>query len=209
MTERPLWLNLGSSSRTFPDMINVDRDGSPGTLVKDLRLGLPFPAGCAEVVVASHVLEHLNFFEELPVVLGEIHRVLAPGGLLRLAVPDLELLAKAYQSRDFSKLASTQRELKAYVGYAFEELPPAIQFSVIAFGNNSGDPFYTGHWFCGDFESIRWVLTRAGFTDVQRVAEKESRHPKLLSRYADTEAPEQVIVEAVKPGADGVEAMKA
>lgn len=204
-TEQPpgLFLNLGSSSLTAPGFICLDRDGSPGTLVKDLRLGLPFPNGSTEVVIASHVLEHLAPFEELPLVLAETLRVLRPGGLFRVAVPDLGKLVDAYLHPETElavALAATQRELREYVGVGYQEMPRALRFSSICFGNNSGSPWYDGHFAALDLEALQWALERAGFVAIQQVTEGESRHPTLMQRYRDTEAPEQIIVEAVKPG---------
>lgn len=42
---------------------------------------------------ASHVLEHFNYSDQLLPALTEWHRVLRPGGVLRLSVPDLDILA--------------------------------------------------------------------------------------------------------------------
>jgi len=47
-------------------------------------------------VYASHVLEHLDYVQELPHTLKEIHRILAPNGSLYISVPDLECLMKLY-----------------------------------------------------------------------------------------------------------------
>ena len=44
-------------------------------------------------VYASHVLEHFDYKDELLSVLAEWHRVLRPGGVLRVSVPDLDILA--------------------------------------------------------------------------------------------------------------------
>src|SRR5664280_1395994 len=52
-------------------------------------------ASCAEVY-ASHVLEHLGYDSELPKALAGIYRVLTPGGRLRAAVPDLEMLCRLF-----------------------------------------------------------------------------------------------------------------
>lgn len=43
-------------------------------------------------IYASHVLEHLGYREELPQALSEWHRVLRPGGALKIAVPDMMTL---------------------------------------------------------------------------------------------------------------------
>lgn len=50
---------------------------------------------CADLIYASHVLEHFSR-SEIHSVLREWWRVLKPGGLLRLAVPDFSACAKLY-----------------------------------------------------------------------------------------------------------------
>jgi hypothetical protein len=53
--------------------------------------------GAASVVRASHVLEHFAH-AEIATVLAEWVRVLAPGGILRIAVPDFRKVAEQYLS---------------------------------------------------------------------------------------------------------------
>jgi SAM-dependent methyltransferase len=64
-------------------------------LVHDLRKGIPFPSNSVDVVYHSHLLEHLER-SAAEHFLTEVHRVLVPGGIHRLVVPDLELLARNY-----------------------------------------------------------------------------------------------------------------
>jgi len=89
-------LNLGCGRRRHPAWRNTDLvpDG-PDVLGIDLRKPLPFPAGVFTAVYAAHVLEHLVPAEAFALV-REIGRVLAPGGVVRLVVPDLEAAARAY-----------------------------------------------------------------------------------------------------------------
>ena len=47
-------------------------------------------------VYASHVIEHLGYQKELPGALKGIHRILKPGGVFRMSVPDLETLCKLF-----------------------------------------------------------------------------------------------------------------
>ena len=63
-------------------------------LVTDLSF---FESGQVELIYAAHLLEHFGRDEFLK-VLAEWFRVLAPGGVLRLAVPDFGTIAKLYVS---------------------------------------------------------------------------------------------------------------
>lgn len=63
--------------------------------VHDLRKGLPFAGGSVDVVYASHILEHF-YTDEALVLLKECKRVLRPGGICRVVVPDLRGMAAKY-----------------------------------------------------------------------------------------------------------------
>ncbi len=92
---RPL-VNLGCGRRRHPDWTNCDLvpDGSD-VLAVDLRRPLPFDAATCDAVYSSHVLEHLAVADARRFV-AEICRVLRPGGVVRLVVPDLEGIVRAY-----------------------------------------------------------------------------------------------------------------
>jgi SAM-dependent methyltransferase len=89
-------LNLGCGSRFHPNWENVDFISvAPNVRGYDLRKGVPYADCEFDVVYHSHVLEH--FPKQLaPVLLRECLRVLKPGGLIRVAVPDLERIARLY-----------------------------------------------------------------------------------------------------------------
>lgn len=61
----------------------------------DATRRIPLPDGAVGVVYSSHVLEHLDRVDAA-LFLGQVRRVLAPGGIVRLAVPDLERKARQY-----------------------------------------------------------------------------------------------------------------
>lgn len=53
----------------------------------DVAEAYPIPDNTVEVFQSEDVFEHIEL-ERLPAVLNEVHRVLVPGGLFRLSVPD-------------------------------------------------------------------------------------------------------------------------
>ena len=67
-----------------PDLLFTLRFNADGSLIEQT----PLPDGCADVLMACHVLEH--FFQwEASHVLAEWRRLLKPGGLLVLELPDI------------------------------------------------------------------------------------------------------------------------
>lgn len=89
-------LNLGCGHTLHPSWVNADlHPTGPGVLAVDLRGRLPFPDASFDVVYHSHTLEHLPR-DVARRALEEQRRVLRPGGILRVVVPDLEQLARNY-----------------------------------------------------------------------------------------------------------------
>lgn len=79
-------LNLGAGARSFEGFLNVDLEGEPD-IRADVR-AIPLPDGSVEEAMGIHILEHLPRWEA-PVALREWARLLRPGGLLVLELPDL------------------------------------------------------------------------------------------------------------------------
>lgn len=74
-------------------LFNIDWDER--IVLHDLRRPFPWAEASADVVYSSHTLEHLRK-EEGRAFLAECHRVLRPAGIIRIVVPDLEALVRAY-----------------------------------------------------------------------------------------------------------------
>ena len=107
----PYRLNLGCGARFHSDWINLDvAPQSPEVQRHDLREPLPFPDATCTTVYCSHVLEHFSRIGAL-LFLGECERVLCPGGVLRVVVPDLETIARLYlQNLDAALTGDTAAE---------------------------------------------------------------------------------------------------
>jgi len=90
------YLNLGCGARFHPAWTNLDFvSHDPRVRAHDLNRGIPFPDGSYDGVYHSHVLEHFTAPDGLR-LLRECFRVLRPGGVVRVAVPDLERIAVGY-----------------------------------------------------------------------------------------------------------------
>jgi SAM-dependent methyltransferase len=99
MTDRPLRLNLGCGNERLAGFVNVDLlDGPAVDVVADVSRVLPFEDSAAEMIYASHVLEHLPH-SAVPRVLCEWRRVLRDGGIILVAVPDLDAIARLLVTR--------------------------------------------------------------------------------------------------------------
>lgn len=89
-------LNIGCGSKFHTEWINIDIHSSNTSVIQhDIRKGLPFPDCTFDAVYSSHLLEHLSE-KEAGLLLKEKFRILKPGGICRIGVPDLEQICKNY-----------------------------------------------------------------------------------------------------------------
>jgi len=141
-------LHLGCGKRNIPGFVNVDLADFPHidhrTSVADLSR---FDDGSVELIYASHVFEYFDR-EQAPTVLAEWHRVLAPGGVLRLAVPDFPALVSVYEE----------------TGDVLKITGPL--YGRMAVDGDGESVIY--HRTVYDFDSLSTVLETAGFKSVKR-----------------------------------------
>lgn len=100
----PLHLNLGSGFAPIEGWTNIDLVGAPCDLPWNLKHGLPFPNGSAQAVFSEHLFEHFPMSGGLALA-RDATRVLAPGGIFRVAVPDAGPLLRSYAGTDDEELA--------------------------------------------------------------------------------------------------------
>lgn len=81
-------INMGAGHKRYPGFTNVDAVARSGIDVIAPAHSVPLPDGCAEEIMAIHLVEHIDHWM-LPEALKEWHRLMKPGGLLVLELPDL------------------------------------------------------------------------------------------------------------------------
>lgn len=95
--EKLKYLNLGCGKKYHKQWVNVDMaTTSEDIIAYNLLKGIPFPNDHFEVVYHSQVLEHFPK-EKASDFIKECYRVLKPGGIIRIVVPDLENIVDEYK----------------------------------------------------------------------------------------------------------------
>jgi predicted SAM-dependent methyltransferase len=96
-----LRLNLGCGHPPAPDYFNIDARELPGVdMIADVR-SLPFHPGTVAEIYAAHLVEHFTESELRSAVIPGWRRVLKPGGLLRIVVPDAEGMIQAFSRGEY------------------------------------------------------------------------------------------------------------
>lgn len=85
-----LKLEIGSGNQPHDGYIHLDINPNAKNVdvVADFRSGIPLEDESCDEVLAVNTLEHIWWYEVRP-VLREIYRILAPGGVLKAHLPDL------------------------------------------------------------------------------------------------------------------------
>jgi len=175
------YLNVGCGRNLHPDFFNIDFRFYEGIdMAHDLRKPLPIASGVARGVFTEHCLEHLDF-DDVRRVLAEFHRVMRPGAVLRISVPDIEAYVRSYAAGDPMPYGE---EDAIDIGYT-----PAMSVNRIFYGS--------GHRFIYDFETLALMLGAQGFRDIAHVAFGKGRDPVLLIDQ-ETRRAETLYVEAVR-----------
>lgn len=185
---RGLKVHLACGPNRVEGWVNID--GSPDADLRiDLRSRIPLPSGSAACIFTEHFIDHLQHPDSVGALLRECHRLLQPGGTMRVVVHDGELLMRAYVSKDtefFRRVVETGT-------FALDEssLPLEVINEVFRYSGT--------HRFIFDFETLEKTLHRAGFSSVQRSSFRGSLMPEC---NLDLDLPDREIqslyVDAVK-----------
>ena len=134
----------------------------------DLRRKWPLRSGSAKYIFSEHVFEHFGYPDEIGHVLGECHRILRPGGVLRVIVPNAERYLQAYAEDDESFIREVGGE-------------SASKLSVVnVMMRENGF-----HKYAYDYDELERVLRTAGFKNVTRSTLTGSSHHELNLDFDD------------------------
>ena len=172
----PKLLNVGCGRRFHHDWTNIDLESyDPAVAPCDITKGLPFEDNRFDGVYHSHVLEHLDP-QDGEKLLDECYRVLRPGGVLRIVVPNLEQIATLYLNYHREAWSGNESAAINYKWMKMELLDQLVR-------SYSGGSM--GQYMAGDeIKNSGFVRSRVGdeFSRCQDMGQSGDQHnPRKLS----------------------------
>jgi predicted SAM-dependent methyltransferase len=174
-------LHLGCGTKTLAGWINSDALAAPVVrgvvgapdIVLDIERDLGWiPDNALAQIYYSHGVEHIRR-DLLSGVLNHFHRILAVGGLLTLAAPDLlGILAQRFPDGNWEG---------ALFGHGYSTDPPGLR-----------------HWDCFTFEKLARMLKSAGFEKLRKWKPEEYPDIHALNDFATINTNCSVLIEACK-----------
>jgi predicted SAM-dependent methyltransferase len=137
----------------------------------DLSHSIPLKDQSADFVYSSHFLEHL-FKREAERLLTDSFRVLKPGGVIRICIPDLAYAVEMYERGEKTAMLEN---------YFFVE---------------DKESQLARHKYMYDFDLLQSLLERLGFSQVVRCSYQQGKTPDL--KLLDNRPDETLFVEAIK-----------
>jgi predicted SAM-dependent methyltransferase len=178
----PYRLHLACGSVHLPGWINLDLNAEHSVMDAewDMRDRLPLDDGCVQFIHHEHFLEHLTAPEGIA-LLRECHRLLAPGGVMHVAMPDMAECVRQYYENDWR-----QPWMKKY---GYEWIATRAEMLNIAFRD-------WGHQWLYDREELHRRLREAGFETIRDCERLESAESTL--RGLETRDESLLVCEAVR-----------
>ncbi len=169
-------LHLGAGNTHLPGWINSS--WFPSDLSMHLSWELPFPDNSISFAYAGHVVEHLYYGAETLSLLREVRRVLKPGGVFRVIVPNMGLFLRKYGENDREFFEHWRTNAQAGALYFRNYVTPMeLIMSYLFVGRDPGDFF--AHKMGFDFETFERIGKMAGYSSTVESDYLTSTHPEL------------------------------
>lgn len=152
-------INFGAGSCRIEGWLNTDFCYPEGPDKIDCTKPLPFPDGSTDIVFSEMMCEHLTHQQSWS-FLCECHRILKPGGFIRVVIPDFSLSWRL-KDPDYARVNGGVTGAKTWKEHMRSIL------------------FCHGHQGLWNSELLRDVMEAVGFTGTAIHRAGESNRPEL------------------------------
>lgn len=147
----------------------------------DVTKGIPCGDNEVDIIFHSHLLEHFSRIEGFQ-FLKECHRVMKPGGIIRVSVPDAEKLAMKYLDGSIKEY----RYVNVGVENAHDDAEALHEL------------LYANHKTLYDMRALTQVLSEAGFSSIRPATPFKSRSATIETQTMNTFPTLSLVIEAEK-----------
>jgi len=183
-----LKLHLACGPKILPGWLNIDIAPYPGAMTMRMPGGLDvFLDRSAQYAYCSHMLHYLDYPGEASAFVAQVYRILKPGGVLRIVVPSIETIIRAYVANDG---AFFKEQEKHHWDWATTKLEHLICAMRADYADGSVKYGY-------DLETMTKLLRNVGFSRVIPSSFNKSEFEQLRIDYRGNSSL-ALIVDAVK-----------
>ena len=163
-------LQIGGGWRLLDGWLNSDLALIPGVLHMDAMRTFPLPSDRFAFVFSEHMIEHIPYNGGLA-MLRECCRIMRPGGVIRIATPDLRAMTALFD-QPWSSVQQQyyDHQRKYFIPIDQPDLPGVLANIMVR---------EWGHTFIYDEQTLSAALEGAGFTGIVRRKLGESDHAQL------------------------------
>jgi predicted SAM-dependent methyltransferase len=166
--QKKIMLNVGCGTDYKDGWINIDNNSDNNIehldLNWDLRNPLPLEDNSIDFIFNEHFLEHLTV-EEGQAAIKDFMRVLKPGGVLRIAMPDLAVSVDKYLNVSLEDDPVIKKFNMDFVKTRAERLNMAFR--------------WWGHKWLYDWDELERRLRQAGFEKIVKCRHMKSKYLEL------------------------------
>lgn len=172
-------------AKQFKSGLRAGLSTSRPEIIGDITKKIPLPSNSVDLIYSRHTLEHLTY-PELMNHLHECNRVLKPGGIIRMVVPELDSMVADWQARVYEQPEETNPDLPVenYTDFFIYRL------------------LYHDHYYLHNFDTLSRALVKTGFAHARTCQPGETavQRASAVLKEAEINRSGDLIVEADRGG---------
>jgi SAM-dependent methyltransferase len=158
-------LQLGAGPNNLPDWLNTDIELDKDQAFLDVSQPFPLKEKSTNYIFSEHLIEHITY-EQALTMLAECHRILVPGGKVRIATPNLNKFIQLFQEPNADELRQYMKRKVAWHSWA-----DTVDPQCYILNHQLRD---WGHQFVYTPKLLRDSMERAGFHNIREWTPGES-----------------------------------